>query len=191
MSLQATASQTVGPYFSIGLDWLNTDNLVRQGVQGEKITIEGRVLDGDGKPVRDALIEVWQANTFGKYPCPEDKQDKTLEQNFRGFGRIPTSDDGVFRFETVKPGSVPGPNGQAQAPHIMVTVFMRGILRHLTTRLYFADEAGANEADPVLQLVPAARRATLLAQPQADRTHVYQWNVVVQGGADETVFFSI
>lgn len=190
MSLQATASQTVGPYFSIGLDWLNTDNLVREGVQGEKITIEGRVLDGDGKPVRDALIEVWQANTYGKYPCPEDIQDKTLEQNFRGFGRIPTSDDGEFRFHTIKPGAVPGADGQPQAPHIMVTVFMRGILRHLTTRIYFADEVAANDADQVLKLVPAERRTTLLAQQAADRPNVYQWNVVVQG-AGETVFFSI
>jgi len=190
MSLQATASQTVGPYFHIGLSWLDTDNLAGEGVQGERITIEGRVLDGDGQPVRDALIEVWQANAAGKYPCPEDPQDKPIEPGFRGFGRIPTDDAGVFRFHTVKPGRVPGPGGQQQAPHIMVNVFMRGTLRQLPTRIYFADEAAANDADPVLQLVPAARRGTLLAQPETGQPSVYKWNVVVQGSG-ETVFFSI
>ena len=146
MSLQATTSQTVGPFFKIGLDWLNRDNLAAPGVAGERVIIEGCVLDGDSKPVPDALLEIWQANSHGKYAHPEDTQNKTLEPGFTGYGRIPTDDKGHFRFTTIKPGQVPGPGGKLQAPHIVVSVFARGLLRRLVTRIYFPDEP-ANSAD--------------------------------------------
>ena len=164
MSLQTTSSQTVGPYLHIGLTWLVTDNLVGPGVSGEKITIEGRVLDGDGEPVSDALVEIWQANAHGKYAHPDDPQDKPLEPGFKGFGRVPTDDQGRFRFTTIKPGRVAAPGGGLQAPHINVLIFMRGMLKQLTTRIYFPGDP-ANAEDAVLQSVPQARRETLIAKP--------------------------
>ena len=146
MSVQATTSQTVGPYFSIGLTRLKKVDLVGPGVSGERITIAGRVLDGDRKPVSDAMIEIWQANSHGKYAHPEDDQKKPLEPGFQGFGRIPVDERGKFSFTTIKPGAVPGPNGNPQAPHIAVSVFMRGLLRRLVTLIYFPDEP-ANRRD--------------------------------------------
>ena len=187
MSLQATTSQTVGPYLHIGLTWLITENLVGPGVTGERVSIEGRVLDGEGKPVDDALVETWQANAHGKYAHPADRQAKPVEQGFRGFGRSATDAEGRFRFRTIKPGRVPGPGGKLQAPHIAVNVFMRGQLKQLVTRIYFPDDP-ANAADPVLALVPAERRATLIARKLAGGTGALEWNVILQG-AEETVFF--
>jgi protocatechuate 3,4-dioxygenase alpha subunit len=187
MSLQRTTSQTVGPYFSIGLTWLNRDNLVGPGVSGQRVTIAGRVLDGDGKPVPDAMLEVWQANAHGKYAHAEDKQDKPLEPGFKGYGRIPADDNGKFRFTTIKPGPVPGPDGKAQAPHIVVSVFARGLLRRLVTRIYFQNEP-ENAGDFVLNLVEPARRETLLARKAAGQEDTLEWNVVLQG-PEETVFF--
>lgn len=185
MNPQATTSQTAGPYLRIGLDWLITENLAAPGVSGERVTIEGRVIDGEGKPVNDAVVEIWQANAHGRYAHPEDAQDKALEKGFRGFGRSATDEDGRFRFHTIKPGSVPGPGGTLQAPHIAVTVFMRGLLKQLVTRLYFPDEP-ANADDPVLRLVPPERRATLIGTKKA--AGKLEWNLVLQG-EDETVFF--
>jgi protocatechuate 3,4-dioxygenase alpha subunit len=187
MSLHATTSQTAGPYFSIGLEWLTIKELAGPGVSGERITLEGKVLDGDGKPVPDAVIEVWQANAQGKYSHPEDKQDKPIEPGFRGFGRIPTDATGAFRFATIQPGRVPGPSGKLQAPHLAVTVLMRGLLRHLVTRVYFPDEPG-NVEDTVLNLVDPGRRSTLIARKIPGRPGVLEWNVVLQG-ANETVYF--
>ena len=187
MSLQTTSSQTIGPYLHVGLTWLVTDNLVGPGVSGEKVTIEGRVLDGDGKPVSDALVEIWQANAHGKYAHPEDPQDKPLEAGFKGFGRVPTDDSGGFRFATIKPGRVAAPGGGLQAPHINVTIFMRGILKQLNTRIYFPQEP-SNAEDAVLQRVPQARRETLIAKAAAETTAKLEWNVVLQGDG-ETVFF--
>ena len=185
MSLQATTSQTVGPYLHIGLTWLIIENLAPAGVAGERVRIEGRVLDGDGRPVNDALIEIWQANAVGKYAHPRDRQDKPLDKGFRGFGRSATNKNGAFRFRTIKPGQVPGPDGKLQAPHIAVNIFMRGQLKQLVSRVYFPDEP-ANAKDPVLALVPAERRATLVAKTR--RSGVLEWNVLLQG-LDETVFF--
>ena len=185
MSLFATGSQTVGPYLHIGLDWLNTRDIAVKGITGERVAIQGRLVDGDGNGVNDGLIEVWQANAAGKYAHPEDRQDKPLEKGWRGFGRIPTDAKGGFRFTTVKPGRVPAPGGGLQAPHLVISVFMRGMLKQLATRLYFADEAAANAEDPVLKLVPAARRPTLIAR-KAGKT--LEWNVILQG-KNETVFF--
>lgn len=187
MSGQATTWQTVGPFFSIGLSRLKQENLAGAEVSGERVTIEGRVLDGDGKPVPDALIEVWQANACGKYAHPDDDQDKPLEPGFTGYGRIFADDDGKFRFSTIKPGEVPGPDGKAQAPHIAVSVLARGLLRRLVTRIYFPDEPG-NAIDFALNLVEPARRGTLIAKKIAGRAGTLEWNVVLQGPG-ETVFF--
>jgi protocatechuate 3,4-dioxygenase alpha subunit len=189
MNLQATTSQTVGPYFSIGLTRLKKNNLVGTGVSGERVTIAGRVLDGDGKPVPDAMLEIWQANSHGKYRHPEDKQDKPLEPDFQGYGRTPSDEDGKFSFATIKPGQVLGPDGKPQAPHIAVSVFTRGLLRRLVARIYFPDEA-ANAGDFVLNLVEPARRGTLIAKKIAGQSGTLEWNVILQG-ADETVFFDI
>ncbi|HEV3011286.1 MAG TPA: protocatechuate 3,4-dioxygenase subunit alpha, partial [Burkholderiales bacterium] len=169
----------------IGLEWMVIEDLAPQGVAGERLKIEGRVTDADGKPVNDAAVEIWQANSHGKYASPEDTQDKPLEQGFRGYGRSLTDDAGGFRFRTIKPGRVPGLEGEAQAPHITVTIFMRGLLKQLQTRIYFPDDP-ANADDPVLSLVPAERRATLIARKRGDG--VLEWNVALQG-KNETVFF--
>ena len=185
MRLHASGSQTVGPYLHIGLTWLNTSRIAGPGVAGERITVQGRLLDGDGKAVSDGLIEIWQSNAAGKYAHPEDRQKKALHRGFRGFGRIPTDARGAFRFTSIKPGRVPGPGGKLQAPHLAVTIFMRGLLKQLCTRLYFPDQS-ANAQDPLLKLVPAARRATLVARRKS--SGVLEWNIVLQG-RDETVFF--
>lgn len=186
MSLRASGSQTVGPFFSIGFAWLYCDNLAGPDVSGEHVTIRGRILDGDGQPVPDALLEVWQANAHGKYAHPEDTQDKPVESGFRGFGRIPADTEGKFQFSTIKPGSVPGPDGQLQAPHIVVSVFSRGLLVRLVTRIYFPDEP-ANSEDFVLKLVEPARRGTLIAKKE-QQDGLLEWNVILQGPG-ETVFF--
>jgi protocatechuate 3,4-dioxygenase alpha subunit len=189
VSLQATTSQTVGPYFKIGLRWLDRDNLVGEGVSGERVTMQGRVFDGDGVPVPDAILEIWQANAHGRYAHPEDTQDKPLEPGFKGYGRVAVSDEGLFRFATIKPGPVPGPDGNEQAPHLVVSVFMRGVLRRLVTRIYFPDEP-RNAADVILNLVEPARRSTLVAKKTAGGPGTLEWNVVLQG-PDETVFFDL
>jgi protocatechuate 3,4-dioxygenase alpha subunit len=185
MSFQATASQTVGPYFGIGLQPLYCSDIAAPGVEGERVRVQGMVLDGDGAPIPDALIEVWQANAHGRYAHPEDRQDKPLTPGFVGFGRIPTDAHGRFAFTTIKPGPVPGPNGELQAPHLAICVLMRGLLKQVATRMYFSDEP-ANVGDPVLRLVPESRRGTLIARRLAAGS--FEWNVRMQG-ADETVFF--
>lgn len=187
MSLQATSSQTVGPFFKIGFDWLNRNDLTGPGVTGERVTFSGLVLDGDSKPVPDAVLEIWQANSAGKYAHPDDTQDKPLEAGFRGYGRIPTDDQGRFQFTTIKPGLVPGPDGKMQAPHIVVSVFARGLLRRLVTRIYFPDEP-ANAMDFALNQVEPARHGTLIAKKSGAQAGTLEWNVILQG-ADETVFF--
>ena len=155
MTLRATTWQTVGPFFKIGLAWLYRDDLAGANVPGERIEITGRVLDADGKTVPDAVLELWQANSQGKYAHPEDEQNKPLDAGFSGFGRIATDDQGRFRFTTIKPGRVPAPESSStagaasaplQAPHINVSICTRGLLRRLVTRMYFPDE-NANAAD--------------------------------------------
>jgi protocatechuate 3,4-dioxygenase alpha subunit len=185
MSLLLTPSQTVGPFVAISFERTRIENVAPENVSGERVVIRGRVLDGDGKPVDDAAIETWQANSHGKYAHPEDRREKLLEPGFKGFGRVLCDRAGAFRLATIKPGAVPGPGDTLQAPHLLVTVFMRGLLKHLVTRVYFPDEA-ANAGDPVLALVPAARRPTLIAR-HAD-AGALEWNIVLQG-EHETVFF--
>jgi protocatechuate 3,4-dioxygenase, alpha subunit len=187
LSLTATTSQTVGPFFRIGLDRLNCADIAPQGVPGERVIIQGRVLDGDGVAVPDAVIEIWQANSAGKYGHPDDRQEKPTHARFKGYGRISTSDDGRYCFRTIKPGSVPGPNGTTQAPHLVASVFMRGLLKRLVTRMYFpADSSQAN--DPVLGLVPMERRPTLIAAEDTKDKGSLRWDIILQGPL-ETVFF--
>jgi protocatechuate 3,4-dioxygenase, alpha subunit len=188
-SLRATTSQTVGPFFSIGCLRLEKSNLVEAGISGESVTIAGCVLDGDGQPVPDAMLETWQANRFGKYAHPEDTQDKPLEDRFQGHGRIFTGPDGKFRFTTVRPGPVAGPDGKPQAPHIAVSVFARGLMRRLVTRIYFPGEP-ANSHDFVLNLVDPGRRGTLIARKRTAEASSLEWDVILQGEG-ETVFFDI
>jgi protocatechuate 3,4-dioxygenase, alpha subunit len=193
MSLRATTSQTIGPFFEIGLHWLVQDNLAPEGVSGERVTIEGRVLDGDGVPVPDAFLEIWQANAHGKYAHPEDSQPKPIDPKFTGYGRIPTNKEGRFRFTTIKPGPAPGPDGNGnkneQAPHLLVSIFMRGLLRRLVTRIYFPDEP-LNAADYILSMVEPERRSTLIARRISGHPGALEWNVLLQG-SNETVFFDL
>jgi protocatechuate 3,4-dioxygenase, alpha subunit len=166
MSGPLTPSQTVGPFFGVGLPFENGEQVVSPGSAGV-IRIEGQVLDGKGEPVPDALLEIWQPGT--------------------GFGRTRTDAEGAFSFITVKPGAVPAPDGRLQAPHLNLTVFARGLLRHLVTRIYFPDETEANAGDPVLNLVEPARRQTLIAN---NGSGVLHYDVRLQGER-ETVFFAI
>jgi protocatechuate 3,4-dioxygenase alpha subunit len=192
-----TPSQTVGPWFAYGLvpngqyDWsdLATGNLITPDADGERIRIEGSVVDGDGVPMPDAMIEIWQADSQGRYAHPRDARART-NSSFKGFGRVSTDAKGEYRFDTIKPGPVPGPNGKMQAPHILVAFYARGLLTHLYTRIYFSDEK-TNDSDPVLALVPADRRATLIARRENGGAQpVYRFDIRVQGG-NETVFFEI
>jgi len=185
MSLRASTSQTIGPYLRIGLEWMQIEDMAPRGIAGERFSIRGRVLDADGRPVNDAAVEIWQANSHGRYASPQDKQDQPLEPAFRGYGRSLTDEQGAFRFSTIKPGRVPGPGSSMQAPHLNVTIFMRGLLKHLQTRVYFPDDP-ANVSDPILALVPAERRSTLIARRIGEGA--LEWNVILQG-RDETVFF--
>jgi protocatechuate 3,4-dioxygenase alpha subunit len=185
MSLLTTPSQTVGPYLKIGFLPLVIDAIAPAGVPGERVTVRGRMSDGEGKLINDGVLEIWQADAQGKYAHPEHGQKAIAANAFRGFGRILTDDSGAFEFTTIKPGPVAGPDGKQQAPHLVVTVFMRGMLRHLITRMYFPDEA-LNETDAVLQQVPVDRRRTLVAA--AAGKSILEWNVVSQGPT-ETVFF--
>jgi protocatechuate 3,4-dioxygenase, alpha subunit len=184
-----TPFQTVGPFFHDGLAWEGGEDLLRPETLGERIKIQGCVLDGDGRPVPDALIEIWQANAAGRYNHPEDRQEKPLDPAFIGFGRSATGADGSFRFATIRPGRVPGRGNALQAPHIDLSLFARGLLRRLVTRIYFED-CPENGEDPVLALVPdPARRATLLARRRDGGDGVvYRFDIVLQGEG-ETVFF--
>jgi protocatechuate 3,4-dioxygenase alpha subunit len=185
MSLVLTPSQTTGPFIAISFEHSQVVDVAPAGVSGERCVIRGCVIDGDGKGIDDAVVETWQANAHGKYAHPEDLREKLLEAQFKGFGRVLTNGQGCFQLSTIKPGRVPGPGDTLQAPHLVVLVFMRGLLKHLVTRVYFPDEP-ANATDPILALIPAERRSTLVARKLSDG--VLEWNVVLQG-KDETVFF--
>jgi protocatechuate 3,4-dioxygenase alpha subunit len=189
--MKQTPSQTVGPFFSLGLTEKVMNVLASDAIPGEKIRLEGYVFDGDGQPVPDAMVEIWQANTYGRYNHPDDKQEKPLDPNFLGWGRCGTDKSGLFSFETVKPGSVPGPAESVQAPHINVTVLARGMLVHAFTRIYFADEP-ANETDPVLTSIKdKLRRRTLIAdREERNGKPVYRFDIRLQGET-ETVFFDM
>jgi len=183
-----TPSQTIGPFLHIELPYEGEEALVAPNHPGA-IRLLGTVTDGQGDAVDDALIEIWQANAAGRYAHPEDsRQDVPLEDGFTGFGRCATDHEGRFEFLTVKPGPVPGPDGRMQAPHIDVSVFARGLLNRLVTRIYFPDEGDANAADPVLSLVEdEAGRRTLIAD-QDDGA--LRFDIRLQGEG-ETTFFVI
>ncbi len=187
--LQATTWQTVGPFFSIGLGRLSQLNLAPENVPGElRMEVQGRVLDGDLRPVPDALLEIWQADAHGRYHHPAgDTQDPSPSTSFRGFRRLATNEEGGFQFNTIKPGAVPGPDGRLQAPHLVVGLLMRGLLKRLVTRIYFPNEP-LNEGDAILQCIPYARRATLLLRASIEQPSVFHWDIHLQGEA-ETVFF--
>jgi protocatechuate 3,4-dioxygenase alpha subunit len=192
-----TPSQTVGPFFKYGLtpdgkyDWNDafTSNLVTPDVSGERIRIEGRVFDGDGAPVPDCMLEIWQADAQGRFSDPQDQRAQP-NSSFRGFGRCGTDPNGEYGFDTIKPGAVPDPDGRPQAPHILLAIFARGMLLHNYTRIYLGGEA-TNATDPVLALVPIDRRATLIAQrANCNGSAVYRFDIHLQGD-DETVFFDV
>lgn len=185
MSFYSIGSQTVGPYFKLGLEWLYDEDAAGPDASGERVEIHGRVLDAGNAPVPDAVVEVWQADANGCYHHPEDARDVRPDPAFRGFARVPTDAEGRFVVRTVKPGRVPGPDGTMQAPHLNVIVMMRGLLRHAPTRMYFPDGPG-NDEDPVLALVPEQRRATLIATDRGNG--VLEWEIRMQGEG-ETVFF--
>lgn len=202
--LKETPSQTAGPYVHIGLiphqagfEFFRHNfgsDLVGIRTRGERITIEGRVLDGAGAPLRDALLEIWQANSEGRHHHPADTQPKQLDDDFRGWGRAGTDfKTGVYTFHTIKPGAVVGRKGaQPMAPHINFWIVARGINIGLNTRMYFSDEATANAADPVLKLIEQdSRRPTLIAQRgMRDGKPVYTFDIHIQGER-ETVFFDV
>jgi protocatechuate 3,4-dioxygenase alpha subunit len=192
-----TPSQTVGPFFKYGLTpnghyaWNDafTNNLVTPDISGERIRVEGRVFDGDGQPVSDCMLEIWQADAQGRFADPQDKR-ALPNSAFRGFGRCGTDPDGAYAFDTIKPGPVPDPDGRAQAPHLLLAIFARGMLLHNYTRIYFDGEA-ANAADPVMALVPTERRGTLIAARQpGNGSAVYRLDIRLQGD-NETVFFDV
>ncbi len=188
----ATTSQTVGPYLHIGLAPRNCADVAFDGRidQHNRIVLQGHALDGDGNPLPDGMIEIWQADAAGRYDHPHDPRSTAHEdaRSASGFGRLPTDRDGSFTFTTVKPGRVPAPDGSLQAPHIVVACFARGLQKHLATRIYFDDEAAANAEDFVLARVPEARRGTLIAL--GDGRGRYRWTLTMQGTPDrETVFF--
>ena len=187
-----TPSQTIGPFHRIMVPWEGGAELAAPDAAGA-IRIRGRIVDGAGQPVDDCVIEVWQANVHGRYAHAEDTREVPLVAGFEGFGRAVTDGDGRFDIVTVKPGCVPGPEETVQAPHISLSVFARGLLKQLVTRIYFADETAANDQDPVLRsITEAGRRETLLALPRAagGAPPVYDFEIRLQGPR-ETVFFEV
>ncbi|MEY2446099.1 MAG: protocatechuate 3,4-dioxygenase, alpha subunit [Ilumatobacteraceae bacterium] len=190
-----TPSQTVGPYFTMRLSGEGQNVLTSPETVGERIRIEGRVLDGDRRHIEDAMIELWQADSAGRYHHPaDDRDDVPMDPAFTGFGRCASDfQTGAFSFLTIKPGPVPHPNGGLQAPHLSLTIQARGMLNPTFTRVYFADEEAANAADPVLQSVPPARRSTLIAHrvdTSDSSVPTYCFDIRYQGD-DETAFFDV
>lgn len=181
--LETTPSQTVGPYLSIGLPWPDGPDVVAAD-EPAAIRIHGRVLDGAGEPVPDAMIETWQADADGRFDHPDDPRGAAAS-GFRGFGRCPTDPAGNYEIRTIKPGALPGPAGSTQAPHIDVSVLARGLLHRVVTRIYFEDDD--NSEDPVLASVPEARRSTLIAVRTGEG---YRFDIRLQGQG-ETVFFDV
>jgi protocatechuate 3,4-dioxygenase alpha subunit len=197
--LRQSPSQTVGPYFAYGLSPAQygyahrsvvTPDLASEDTEGERIRLIGQVLDGEDKPINDAMIEIWQANAHGRYNHPAaQRSDNLIDPGFTGFGRSGTGTDrdARFMFNTIKPGAI----GDGQTPHINMIVTMRGLLVHMFTRVYFDDESQANAVDPVLALVPETRRHTLIANREpAAAGSVYRFDIHMQG-PNETVFFDV
>lgn len=185
--LALTPCQTVGPFFAVLEAQRGRLSLVTDDTAGQRIVVEGAIRDGAGRPIPDALVEVWQANAAGHCNHPEDARTEGRDSTFDGFGRVHADERGCFSVETIKPGPVPGPGGQPQAPHLLVGLFARGLLTRLVTRIYFDDEPG-NRDDPILAQVPPDRRSTLVAVSRD--TGRYSHAIVLQGPG-ETVFFDV
>ncbi len=183
----ATPSQTVGPYLHIALAWPDGPLIAGPEVPGV-IRIVGRVTDGAGAPVADGLVEVWQADPDGRFNHPDDPRGAACYAGFRGFGRCETGPDGEFWFQTLKPGALPAGDGRVEAPHMDVSIFARGLLLRLVTRLYFPDETAANASDPVLSGLAAADREALTARAQPDGS--LRFDIRLQGDG-ETPFFAL
>lgn len=197
--VKQTASNTIGPFFHHAMTPEGhdvkgiTDNyLAGKKTKGEHIRVEGRILDAEGKPLRAAMLEIWQANATGRYNSPtDDRNDVKLDSKFSGFGRVSSDSKGKFEFETIKPGSVPSSGNAPQAPHINLTLFAAAIHSHLFTRLYFSDEVVANEIDPVLSSVGDTRGDTLIARRKKTKNGIeYRFDIKL-GGEGETVFFDV
>jgi protocatechuate 3,4-dioxygenase alpha subunit len=182
-----TGFQTVGPFFEVMLRSRLPLEMVRPETAGERVVIDGVLTDGGGEPIPDALVEIWQADAAGRYAHPADPRHDAADPSFCGYGWQHTGESGRFTFHTIRPGAVAGPSGQLQAPHILVSVMARGILTRFVTRLYFEGEP-ANDRDPTLALVPAARRHTLIARRADDGR--YRFDIRMQGPG-ETVFFDL
>ena len=187
--LGSTPSQTVGPFLSIGLPWPDGPDVVPEGTAGA-IRIAGTLADGAGAPVPDGLVEIWQADPAGRFAHPDDPRGP-VASGFRGFGRCATETGGAFWFRTLKPGALPCEGGRVEAPHLDVSVFARGMLHRLVTRVYFPDEVDANAADPVLRELDPAERALLTALPQPDGTLRFDIRLQAAEAGPETPFFAV
>jgi protocatechuate 3,4-dioxygenase, alpha subunit len=194
MDFVPTSSQTAGPYFHLGMtDTRSVPRIAGPQTKGERVWLTCRVLDGDDAPLSDAMIEIWQADAEGRYNHPDDVRNEDGAErgdgSWLGFGRMPTALDGSCEFETIKPGRVRGVGNQAQAPHLNVAIFARGMLKQLYTRIYFADDP-SNPEDAVMALVPSSRRETLIAQPDPAQPGHWRFDIHLQGDL-ETVFFDV
>lgn len=187
MSLETTPIQTVGPYFTLGMMPEGVNVLTQPGTEGERVRIEGNVFDGDGDPLFNVLLEIWQANSHGRYNHPLDQRPLPLDPAFIGFGRASTDSSGHYWFQTIKPGPVPYEGDEMQAPHIVVLVHASGVAYPLLTRLYFADDPH-NGSDPLLQRLSENRRQTLIARrEERDGETVYRFDIVLRGQAEDLV----
>ncbi len=190
MELIPCGSQTVGPFFHLGLtDPYSISTIAGPLVKGERVRLLCSVYDGEGIPIPDAMLEIWQANANGKYNHPDDMQESDLDANFLGFGRLPSDKSGTCEFETIKPGRVPSWTDVLQAPHFVISVFARGVVKRLATRAYFAGDP-ANAEDPVLALVPENRRDTLTARSDPNDPGTWRFDIHLSGDK-ETVFFDV
>lgn len=190
MEQSPTASSTVGPFLHLGLtEKHSVTGLASAECKGERISLRCQIFDAEGVPVNDAMIEIWQADSRGRYAHPDDPRGSETEPGFRGFGRAASDVNGWCEFETVMPGQVPGPEGKFQAPHVNVAIYARGILQQLYTRVYFGGDP-LNREDPVLMLIPEARRETLMAQANSVRPHEWLFEIRLRG-ENETVFFDV
>lgn len=186
----ATASQTVGPFFHFGLSTEpRLGCLVVPATSGDRIRLRVRVTDGQDEPVPDALVEIWQADADGEYVQGAPTGLGEVPTRFSGFGRLPTDADGRCEFETIRPGAVRARDGRPHAPHVHLCLFMRGLLRHIRTCIWFADDAALAD-DPVFAVIPSARQSTLLAQPVDAARTAWQFDIRLQGPR-ETVFFDL
>jgi protocatechuate 3,4-dioxygenase, alpha subunit len=189
-SLTPTPSQTVGPFFHHGCTESHSVScLAGPDAKGERVRLTCRVTDRENAVVPDAMIEIWQADSEGRYNHPADPRADGTDPNCAAYGRLATNEDGICVFETIKPGRVPANDGSLQAPHLNVSVFARGVLKRLATRVYFAGDP-ANTECPVLALVPESRRVTLIAN--ADSSTPGDWRIDIRlSGVNETVFFDV